>query len=123
MSPRGYEGLTNCMMASLPGDVMVFNKPVKTVHWNGSFQDASSPGETFPVSVECEDGARFPAHHVIVTVPLGKGHSPRGFPVAPPPGPGRSQRGLSAGSLLGLVSARAILLGSAAIAGFASVSH
>lgn len=59
-------------MASLPQDVMVFNKPVKTIHWNGSFQEAGSPGETFPVSVECEDGGCFPAHHVILTVPLGK---------------------------------------------------
>ncbi|XP_006147067.2 peroxisomal N(1)-acetyl-spermine/spermidine oxidase [Tupaia chinensis] len=67
----GYQGLTNCIMASLPKDVMVFNKPVKTIHWNGSFQETTSPGETFPVLVECEDGDHFPAHHVIVTVPLG----------------------------------------------------
>ncbi|XP_039108316.1 peroxisomal N(1)-acetyl-spermine/spermidine oxidase [Hyaena hyaena] len=69
--PGGYQGLTNRIMASLPEDVIVFNKPVKTIHWNGSFREASSPGETFPVLVECEDGGRFPAHHVIVTVPLG----------------------------------------------------
>nr|XP_012602428.1 peroxisomal N(1)-acetyl-spermine/spermidine oxidase isoform X2 [Microcebus murinus] len=69
--PGGYQGLTNCMVASLPEDVMVFNKPVKTVHWKGAFQEAALPGETFPVLVECEDGSRFPAHHVIVTVPLG----------------------------------------------------
>ena len=59
-------------MASLPKDVMVFDKPVKTIHWNGSFQEASAPGEIFPVLVECEDGDCFPAHHVVVTVPLGK---------------------------------------------------
>ncbi|XP_016775169.4 peroxisomal N(1)-acetyl-spermine/spermidine oxidase isoform X1 [Pan troglodytes] len=68
---KGYQGLTNCMMAALPEDTVVFEKPVKTIHWNGSFQEAAFPGETFPVSVECEDGDRFPAHHVIVTVPLG----------------------------------------------------
>ncbi|XP_010618308.1 peroxisomal N(1)-acetyl-spermine/spermidine oxidase isoform X2 [Fukomys damarensis] len=67
----GYQGLTNHIMGSLPKDVMVFNKPVKTIHWNGSFQEAAFPGETFPVLVECDDGGRFPAHHVIVTVPLG----------------------------------------------------
>uniref|UniRef100_A0A667GSJ6 Amine oxidase domain-containing protein n=1 Tax=Lynx canadensis TaxID=61383 RepID=A0A667GSJ6_LYNCA len=67
----GYVGLTNRIMASLPEDVVVFNKPVKTIHWNGSFREASSPGETCPVLVECEDGGCFPAHHVIVTVPLG----------------------------------------------------
>ncbi|XP_027975779.1 peroxisomal N(1)-acetyl-spermine/spermidine oxidase isoform X1 [Eumetopias jubatus] len=69
--PGGYQGLTNCIMASLPEDVIVFNKPVKTIHWNGSFREALSPGERFPVLVECEDGTCFPAHHVIITVPLG----------------------------------------------------
>uniref|UniRef100_A0A8C9DPE3 Polyamine oxidase n=1 Tax=Prolemur simus TaxID=1328070 RepID=A0A8C9DPE3_PROSS len=69
--PGGYQGLTNRMVASLPEDVMVFNKPVKTIHWEGSFQEAGLPGETFPVLVECEDGSHFAAHHVIVTVPLG----------------------------------------------------
>lgn len=69
--PEGYQGLTDCIMASLPKDVMVFDKPVKTIHWNGSFREASAPGETFPVLVECEDGDCFPAHHVVVTVPLG----------------------------------------------------
>ncbi|XP_032255062.1 peroxisomal N(1)-acetyl-spermine/spermidine oxidase [Phoca vitulina] len=69
--PGGYQGLTNCIMASLPEDVIVFNKPVKTIHWNGSFREALSPGERFPVLVECEDRTCFPAHHVIITVPLG----------------------------------------------------
>lgn len=69
--PGGYQGLTNHILASLPKDSMVLDKPVKTIHWNGSFQEAAFPGETFPVLVECEDGARLPAHHVIVTVPLG----------------------------------------------------
>ncbi|XP_048193937.1 peroxisomal N(1)-acetyl-spermine/spermidine oxidase isoform X2 [Perognathus longimembris pacificus] len=68
---KGYQGLTDRLMTSLPKDTVVFNKPVKTIHWNGSFQEAAFPGETFPVLVECEDGACFPAHHVIVTVPLG----------------------------------------------------
>nr|XP_030688043.1 peroxisomal N(1)-acetyl-spermine/spermidine oxidase isoform X5 [Globicephala melas] len=69
--PGGYQGLTDRIMASLPKDVMVFNKPVKTIHWDGCFEEASAPGETFPVLVECEDGGCFPAHHVVVTVPLG----------------------------------------------------
>ncbi|XP_037660410.1 peroxisomal N(1)-acetyl-spermine/spermidine oxidase isoform X3 [Choloepus didactylus] len=67
----GYEGLTGCILTSLPKDVMVFNKPVKTIHWNGSFREEAVPTEMFPVLVECEDGACFAAHHVILTVPLG----------------------------------------------------
>ncbi|XP_037660411.1 peroxisomal N(1)-acetyl-spermine/spermidine oxidase isoform X4 [Choloepus didactylus] len=66
----GYEGLTGCILTSLPKDVMVFNKPVKTIHWNGSFREEAVPTEMFPVLVECEDGACFAAHHVILTVPL-----------------------------------------------------
>ncbi|XP_053440452.1 peroxisomal N(1)-acetyl-spermine/spermidine oxidase isoform X1 [Nycticebus coucang] len=69
--PGGYQELTNCMAASLPKDVVVFNKAVKTIHWDGAFQDAAFPGATFSVLVECEDGDCFPVHHVIVTVPLG----------------------------------------------------
>ncbi|XP_049710671.1 peroxisomal N(1)-acetyl-spermine/spermidine oxidase isoform X2 [Elephas maximus indicus] len=69
--PGGYEGLTSSIVASLPKDILVFNKPVKTIHWNGSFREETLPGEMFPVMVECEDGDRFPAHHVILTVPLG----------------------------------------------------
>lgn len=86
VSPRGYQGLTNYIVASLPQEVMVFNKPVKTIHWNGSFQEAGSPGETFPVLVECEDGGSFPAHHVILTVPLGRSLSSPVFPPFPVPG-------------------------------------
>ncbi|XP_071071705.1 peroxisomal N(1)-acetyl-spermine/spermidine oxidase isoform X2 [Dasypus novemcinctus] len=69
--PGGYEGLPSCLLASLPEDTVVFNKPVKTIHWNGAFRDEALPRETFPVLVECEDGGCFPAHHVILTVPLG----------------------------------------------------
>lgn len=76
VSPRGYKGHTDGIAASLPQDVMVFNKPVKTLHWNSSFQEAKSPGETFPVLVECEDGGCFPAHHMVLTVPLGRATPP-----------------------------------------------
>ncbi|XP_036625407.1 peroxisomal N(1)-acetyl-spermine/spermidine oxidase [Trichosurus vulpecula] len=68
---EGYEGLTNCIMTSLPKDVVLFNKPVKTIHWNGSYRQENFPGEKFPVLLECEGGEKFPAHHVIVTIPLG----------------------------------------------------
>ncbi|XP_076982575.1 peroxisomal N(1)-acetyl-spermine/spermidine oxidase [Tamandua tetradactyla] len=69
--PGGYDGLPGCILASLPKDTVVFNKPVKTIHWNGSFQEEAFPTETFPVLVECEDGSCLAAHHVVLTVPLG----------------------------------------------------
>ncbi|XP_049646509.1 peroxisomal N(1)-acetyl-spermine/spermidine oxidase [Suncus etruscus] len=69
--PGGYQGITDRILASLPPDTVIFNKPVKTVHWGGSFPDPECPGQRFPVLVECEDGDSFAAHHVLVTVPLG----------------------------------------------------
>ncbi|XP_053160755.1 peroxisomal N(1)-acetyl-spermine/spermidine oxidase [Hemicordylus capensis] len=69
--PNGYEGLTNCMMASLPKGAVLFNKPVKTVHWGGSYLEETPTGRYFPVQVECENGEKFFADHVIITVPLG----------------------------------------------------
>lgn len=58
VSPRGCKDSQTASWPPCP-DVMVFDKPVKTIHWNGSFQEASAPGETFPVLVECEDGDCF----------------------------------------------------------------
>ncbi|XP_006263045.1 peroxisomal N(1)-acetyl-spermine/spermidine oxidase isoform X1 [Alligator mississippiensis] len=69
--PGGYGGLIDCMLASLSKESILFNKPVKTIHWRGSYQEEGSEGRTFPVQVECEDGETFLADHVIVTVPLG----------------------------------------------------
>ncbi|XP_074088731.1 peroxisomal N(1)-acetyl-spermine/spermidine oxidase isoform X2 [Macrotis lagotis] len=68
---EGYEGLTNCIMTSLPKNVIQFNKPVKIIHWNGSYTQEKFPGVKFPVLVECEGGEQFPANHVIVTMSLG----------------------------------------------------
>ncbi|MGH0141865.1 UNVERIFIED_CONTAM: hypothetical protein FKN15_075001 [Acipenser sinensis] len=69
--PGGYEGLIDAMMKGLPEGIVSYNNPVKCVHWNGSFRGATSPEQTFPVMVECENGETVPANHVIVTVPLG----------------------------------------------------
>ncbi|KAH0624385.1 hypothetical protein JD844_031791 [Phrynosoma platyrhinos] len=68
--PNGYEGLTDCIMSSLPKGTVLFHKPVKTVHWGSSYLEEST-GRFFGVQVECEDGEKFLADHVIITVPLG----------------------------------------------------
>ncbi|XP_053306603.1 peroxisomal N(1)-acetyl-spermine/spermidine oxidase-like [Spea bombifrons] len=72
--PGGYESLVNQIKSTLPDDSILLNKAVKTVHWNGSYQNGSYQthnSRSFPVMVECEDGETFVADHVIVTVPLG----------------------------------------------------
>ncbi|KAG8434922.1 hypothetical protein GDO86_013043 [Hymenochirus boettgeri] len=67
--PRGYESLVNQIKLSLPNDIVLLNKPVRTVNWKGSFQGQDS--RIYPVKLECENGETFLADHVIVTVPLG----------------------------------------------------
>ncbi|XP_061490730.1 peroxisomal N(1)-acetyl-spermine/spermidine oxidase isoform X2 [Rhineura floridana] len=69
--PNGYEGLTECLMASLPKGIVLFDKQVKTVNWESSYLEEAPTGRNFSVQVECEDGEKFLADHVIVTVPLG----------------------------------------------------
>lgn len=59
-------------MESLPKGTVLFDKPVKTIHWGRSDLKEASTDRFFGVQVECEDGEKFLADHVIVTVPLGK---------------------------------------------------
>lgn len=61
----GYEGLTKNLMSELPDGLVTYNHPVQCVHWNDAEKTENS------VTVECENGERVVADHVIVTVPLG----------------------------------------------------
>ncbi|XP_041865574.1 peroxisomal N(1)-acetyl-spermine/spermidine oxidase-like isoform X1 [Melanotaenia boesemani] len=63
--PSGYDGLISHLMSELPPDLVTYNRPVRCVHWNGT------EGGVNPVTVECDDGERIAADHVILTVPLG----------------------------------------------------
>lgn len=64
--PGGYEGLIRSLMLELPTDIVTYNRPVHCVHWCNT----ENP-EVNSVTVECDDGERIAADHVIVTVPLG----------------------------------------------------
>ncbi|XP_015233100.1 PREDICTED: peroxisomal N(1)-acetyl-spermine/spermidine oxidase [Cyprinodon variegatus] len=63
--PGGYEGLITNLMAELPDGLVSYNRPVRCLHWSNTEEKQDS------VTVECEDGERIVADHVIVTVPLG----------------------------------------------------
>ncbi|XP_067828700.1 peroxisomal N(1)-acetyl-spermine/spermidine oxidase [Heptranchias perlo] len=69
--PGGFKSLIDAMMKSLPKDIVSYNKPVKCIHWNGSFKRPNTLERSYSVLVECENGETIPADHVIVTVPLG----------------------------------------------------
>lgn len=78
--PGGYEGLIQKMMLELPDDLVTYNQPVRCVLWHNA-----EKGET-SVMVECDDGERIIADHVIITVPLGylkKHHSTLFHPPLP----------------------------------------
>ncbi|XP_005474174.1 peroxisomal N(1)-acetyl-spermine/spermidine oxidase [Oreochromis niloticus] len=77
--PGGYEGLTQNLMAELPAGLVTYNKPVRCVNW-------TSAKSAEPVMVECDDGQKLVADHVIVTIPLGylkKHHSTLFHPPLP----------------------------------------
>ncbi|XP_076831410.1 peroxisomal N(1)-acetyl-spermine/spermidine oxidase [Brachyhypopomus gauderio] len=69
--PGGYEGLIQHMMSELPKDIVLYNKPVKCIHWKNTHNQPTSKGRTCPVKVECVNEETFEADHVIVTIPLG----------------------------------------------------
>ncbi|XP_048472357.1 peroxisomal N(1)-acetyl-spermine/spermidine oxidase isoform X2 [Rhincodon typus] len=69
--PGGFASLVDAIRRSLPKDIISYDKPVKCIHWNGSFKAPNTPDYSYSVLVECEDGETIPADHVIVTVPLG----------------------------------------------------
>uniref|UniRef100_A0A3B4B9I2 Amine oxidase domain-containing protein n=1 Tax=Periophthalmus magnuspinnatus TaxID=409849 RepID=A0A3B4B9I2_9GOBI len=62
--PKGYEGLIQNLLSELPSDTVKYNCPVRCIEWNNTETES-------PVIVECEDGDRMTADHVIVTVSLG----------------------------------------------------
>ncbi|XP_054655588.1 peroxisomal N(1)-acetyl-spermine/spermidine oxidase isoform X1 [Dunckerocampus dactyliophorus] len=63
--PGGYEGLLRKLMSELPADVVTYNQPVRCIHWNNTEKPDTH------VTIECQDGKRVAADHVIMTVPLG----------------------------------------------------
>ncbi|XP_024153406.1 peroxisomal N(1)-acetyl-spermine/spermidine oxidase isoform X2 [Oryzias melastigma] len=65
MFPSGFEGLISSLMSELPPGLVSYNHPVQSICWNNSEAGAH------PVTVECANGEKIPADHVIVTVPLG----------------------------------------------------
>ncbi|XP_038152223.1 peroxisomal N(1)-acetyl-spermine/spermidine oxidase-like [Cyprinodon tularosa] len=63
--PSGTEDLVSNLMSELPADLVSYSRPVRCIHWSNRKSGVNA------VVVECEDGDRIPADHVIVTVSLG----------------------------------------------------
>jgi spermine oxidase len=60
--PPGFEAILEILKEQIPPENLLLNHPVRTVYWNPQGDD---------VCVECENGSKFYATHVIVTVSLG----------------------------------------------------
>ncbi|XP_064630026.1 spermine oxidase-like [Lineus longissimus] len=60
--PPGFEAILDILKKQIPAENLLMNHPVRTIHWNPKGED---------VCVECENGSKFYASHVIVTISLG----------------------------------------------------
>lgn len=67
--PPGFEAVLDILKQSIPSDGILLNHPVKCIYWSGN-NDAPLDNQT-QCCVECENGKKFYADHVIVTVSLG----------------------------------------------------
>lgn len=65
LSGSGAEGLISNLMSELPTNLVSYSRPVRCIHWSYSESEENA------VMVECEDGEKINADHVIVTVSLG----------------------------------------------------
>ncbi|XP_013397746.1 spermine oxidase [Lingula anatina] len=65
--PPGFEMVLEIIKRNIPPEDIVLNKPVTCICWNQGDKYESH----HQVCVECEDGEKFYADHVIVTVSLG----------------------------------------------------
>uniref|UniRef100_H3B1U2 Zgc:66484 n=1 Tax=Latimeria chalumnae TaxID=7897 RepID=H3B1U2_LATCH len=70
LGPGGYQAILDILQRTLPLNTVLYNKPVRCIHWLDSPRTGST-SLTHPVRVVCEDGSEFLADHVIVTVSLG----------------------------------------------------
>lgn len=69
--PPGFEEIVRIMQCSIPPDRIHLNHIVSQIQWGKVKSTGGAQGNEFPVCVECQNGHKFYADHVIVTIPLG----------------------------------------------------
>jgi spermine oxidase len=79
--PPGFESVVGLLKENIPADKMLLNHPVTQISWSENDNGIHNRDEPYKVCVQCENGKKFYAHHVIVTIPLGylKKHARRIF--------------------------------------------
>jgi len=63
--PPGFQSVLDILLSKVPEENILLNHSVKCIHWGGSNDNDSR------VLVECENGEKYHAEHVIVTCSLG----------------------------------------------------
>ena len=63
--PPGFQCVLDILVEKLPADSILLNHTVKRIQYDGQFEDGAA------VCIECENGHKYYAKHVICTVSLG----------------------------------------------------
>lgn len=63
--PPGFQSVLDILVEKLPADSILLNHTVKSIQYDGPYEDDTA------VCIECENGHKFYANHVISTVSLG----------------------------------------------------
>ncbi|XP_077869662.1 peroxisomal N(1)-acetyl-spermine/spermidine oxidase-like, partial [Saccoglossus kowalevskii] len=72
MGQGGYQALVDLLLSKIPVECLQYNKPVKSVDWCGAKSERSEvKDDRHAIGVECTDGEKVTADHVIVTTSLG----------------------------------------------------
>ena len=79
--PPGFEAVVDLLKQDIPAEKILLEHPVTRVAWNNSANPDNANTNQYEVCVECKNGKRFYADHVLVTCSLGylKEHHTRMF--------------------------------------------
>lgn len=72
--PGGFHLVIDLLADILPKDSIRLESEVKVIKWKMKMEEAAKSDDVAPVNeitIECEDGSKWLANHVIVTIPLG----------------------------------------------------
>lgn len=68
--PPGFIAVIECLAQSVPKENILLNQPVSQILWSGENRSELN-GSPYPACVECVNGQKFYAHHVLNTVSIG----------------------------------------------------
>ncbi len=67
--PPGFEAVCDLLTRNVPNEKILLNHPVSQINWEGT--GANENVNNYDVCIECQNGKKFYANHVLVTCSLG----------------------------------------------------